>query len=258
MLVGCGCNCTDLPPGGSSESGTSASQSFSTSTPPQHQVSCNVCAGGAAPLSWDVTFNYGSQVRPGTTAADWPCLPFYANRVKPYRCVSIGQCGATSTSGGICRWRSPERSLSRRIRGATVLGCADEPLDPHQPNYKLLWHRVYILMSQPGGMASVIDPNCMPYSWQAFFGAGIRGDIGVIIRYGGDYDATANRKYGEGFAMYETRQGDPLNCLGPMTLFPSQFQADTPWQQGGSGPSGFGVGGDPNLPATVTLKPGPA
>jgi len=256
MLIGCGCNCTDVPPVGSSESGSSASQSFSTSTPPQNQVSCNVCAGGAAPLSWDVTFNYGSQVPQGTTAADWPCLPFYANRVKPYRCVSIGQCGATSTSSGICRWRSPDKSLSRRIRGSTVLGCADEPYNLQQPNTQ--WHRVYILMSQPGGMAAVNDPNCMPPAWQFFFGSGIRGAIGVIIRYGGDYDATLNRKSRDGFAVYETRPGDPLNCLGPMTLYPAQFQQNFPWQQGGSGPSGFGVGGDPNLPAAVTLKPGPA
>jgi len=113
-------------------------------------------------------------------------------------------------------------------------------------------------MSQPGGMAAVNDPNCMPPAWQFFFGSGIRGAIGVIIRYGGDYDATLNRKSRDGFAVYETRPGDPLNCLGPMTLYPAQFQQNFPWQQGGSGPSGFGVGGDPNLPATVTLKPGPA
>lgn len=258
MLIGCGCNCADLPPVGSSESGVSASQSFSTSTPPQNQVSCNVCAGGAAPLSWDVTFTYGSQVPQGTTTADWPCLQYYANRLKPYRCVSIGQCGATATSPGICRWRSPERSLSRRMSGPTILGCIDEPLEPSNPNYTLPWHRVYILMGQ---QSAVVDPRCMPYSWQFFYGAGIRGAVGVIIRYGGDWDIEQNRKSRDGFAVYETKPGDPLNCLGPMTLYPAQFQVSQPWQQGGSGPSGFPESPgspDPNLPATVTLKPGPA
>lgn len=265
MLIGCGCNCPDIPPVGSSESGVSASVSFSASEPPERQVTCNVCVGGIAPLTWDVSFNYGGQHNPafGKTAADFPCLPEYANRVKPYRCVSIGQCGGNTTPGSpetppLCRWRSPDKSKSIRLNGSTILGCMDEPIDVR--NNGTQWHRVYILMGPPGAMAQNLANGCMPTSGPFFFGGVPRGEIAVIVRYGGNYDERNGSMWGGGLAMYETQPGTVFNCLGTLTLHPVQFQQFFPWgSNNGQGPAGYGAGGsDPNLPATVTLKPGPA
>jgi hypothetical protein len=257
MLVGCGCLCADLPPVGSSESGTSASQSFSTSTPPENQVSCNICAGGVAPLSWDVYFSYG-----GATNGDaslYPCLPFYANRVKPWRCVSIGQCQSDIPGQvGFCRWRSPEKSKSIRLSNNVITGCMDEPVLPGMDYGP--WHQVYIFMGPPNSYAPT---GCLPSRWDLF--NPIKTGITVLIRYGGEYDVIKNKQYGGGGALYVLPYLAewPPNCLGPITLVKKQFADSTPWGQpvgGNASPSGFGGAGftpDPNLPDTVTLKPGP-
>lgn len=265
MLIGCNCYCKDNPPDGSSQSGVSASVSFSASVPPKTQVSCSICIGKVAPLSWDVSFNYGNQFNPlgGRTILDYPCLATYANRTEPYRCVFIGQCETPPGSPfiGYCRWRSPELSVctEKIVTGAsTTYQCITEPITTDFGAQSGQWHRVYIFM----GFGAARSPGCTPDSYWQIPG---NGGMFVLIRYGGMYDRRFNQKSTPGTAFYVLPYGSgEQTCLRPITLRQAYNARQFPWGQGlnetiFNSPSGYSGQDlpDPNLPATITLTPGP-
>lgn len=258
MLLGCGCNCNDNPPVGSSQNGVSASVSFSASIPPKRQVSCSICVGKVAPLSWDVTFKYGNSFNPagGRTIANYPCLATYANRTEPYRCVFIGQCETPPGSPfiGYCRWRSPELSVCTEeitVGSTTTYRCITEPINKLSSGQ---WHRVYIFM----GLQAGNYPGCTP---DAYWQPPGNGGMFVLIRYGGTYNRNFfSQSPGKAFYVLPYGSGEQT-CLKSITLRKAYNANQYPWgisPFGGSNqsPSGYELT-DPNLPETITLTPGP-
>lgn len=262
MLLGCGCHCSAAP----SEAFQSASasiQSFASSVTSQPEIAvtpCEHCQYGVSPLAYEVTFTYAGVLNPGpfgTNRPDqFPCCPIYAqNKWIVYRQPNpfFLPC---------CVYGSVERSPISKINQNRNPQLPPGPSNPA---------RVCELTAYPIMRLAITTndnlPNCLGSRFGFPLSSGYK--MGVTIGYGvQEYNVRSGQitTYNAqvDYVLENTNPSEPfntpLNCLLPRTLknarmLPPRNRPKPEWESTfANTPCGWGVD-DPNLPATITVRP---
>ena len=271
MLLGCGCHC-ELAPETSFVSGSGSVQSFASSVAdvnPLPVVPCNACRYGAAPNGYEVTFSYAGTLNLGPfpdTAPNrpdhFPCCTVYTRQ----RYVLIAQgpplLGGTATE--TCVYESRERSAAARVNRNFNPAIPPGPQNPIRICQFLGYPIIrMVITADDGGFYKYLSSNAPADAGNQGY-----GQMGVRISYESEFpDSLGRPNNAIAEALYllpvVVSPGSglvKLNCLKTYELQNYKFfRRVTPnspeWiADFANTPCGWGPD-DPNLPATITVRP---
>ena len=259
MLLGCGCHCNEAP-SDVFQSANGSIQSFASSVTSQPEIAvtpCEHCQYGVSPVAYEITFSYAGVLNPG---------PFNSNRPDQFPCCSV----YTQNKWIVyrqpnpfflpcCIYGSVERSPIARLNRNQNPKLPPGPSNPS---------RVCELSAYPiMRLAVTTDYYGLSKCLNSRFPIGYK--MGLVIGYGVEqynvrsgsittYDAQAD------YVLENVNPAEPfntpLNCLLPKTLknawmLSPQNRLKPQWSSiFNNTPCGWGPD-DPNLPATITVKP---
>lgn len=258
MLLGCGCNCGQAP-SEAFQSTSGAIQSFASSVASQPEINvapCEHCQFSVSPVAYEITFSYAGVFNLG---------PFNQNRPDQFPC-----CSAYTKNKWIV-YRQPNPNLLR----CCIYGSVERsPIANLNPNYRFQLppgpsnpYRICELAAYPIIRLAITTgfyemPRCLGSTFPAGY------EMGVTIGYGVQqvdsrgrvtrYDSEVN--YVLDNADIPGPFSTPLNCLLPRTLknarmMPPRNRPKPEWDAAfANTPCAWGYD-DPNLPATISVRP---